>query len=100
RCAASSTWTRPSSSRSGSTSRRPSRRVATRAGSNGWSRRAVSAMKRKALVAVLALAAVGAALPFVRDHERLTLDDAARAAAPGPLIQLAQGRVHYALAGP
>jgi pimeloyl-ACP methyl ester carboxylesterase len=51
-----------------------------------------------ALVALLAVVAAGAYV--ARNPERATLDDAARRAAPGRFARLADGVVHYELAGP
>jgi pimeloyl-ACP methyl ester carboxylesterase len=43
---------------------------------------------------------VPAALYFILDPERLDLDDAARASAPGQFAKLSDGYTHYELAGP
>ena len=51
-----------------------------------------------ALVTLFVL--VPAALYFILDPERLDLDDAARASAPGQFVKLADGYTHYELAGP
>ena len=51
-----------------------------------------------ALVTLFVL--VPAALYFTLDPERLTLDAAARASAPGQFAKLADGYTHYELAGP
>jgi pimeloyl-ACP methyl ester carboxylesterase len=53
-----------------------------------------------ALLALVALVAVAIALPVMRDTERATLDDAARARAPGTFVALPHGHVHVELAGP
>jgi len=53
------------------------------------------------IIRLLAIAAAGALMLFVlNDPERRTLDDAARAAAPGKFIHLADGVTHYEVAGP
>jgi len=51
-----------------------------------------------ALVTLFVL--VPAALYFTLDPERLVLDDAARASAPGQFAKLSDGYTHYELAGP
>lgn len=56
-----------------------------------------SMLRLSALVAGLALAAVG--LPLLLDAERLTLDDAARSAAPGRFAELPVGTTHYRIWG-
>lgn len=60
-------------------------------------------MKRGAIIAagVVVVVVVGlAGFLFVRNPERATLDDAARAAAPGSFVHLSNGVTHYELRGP
>jgi pimeloyl-ACP methyl ester carboxylesterase len=58
-------------------------------------------LKRRIALAVgLLLLVVLVALPFLRNMERLDLDEAARSAAPGQFIELPVGTTHYLLEGP
>ena len=57
-------------------------------------------LKKVALTSLLVVVAVAAALPLALDTERRTLDDEARALAPGSFIDLTLGRVHYEIGGP
>ena len=53
------------------------------------------------IVRVFAITVAGALILYlVKDPERRTLDDAARAEAPGKFIRLADGITHYEVAGP
>lgn len=50
---------------------------------------------------LLLLAAIGLLVAYrIRDPERRTLDDEARAAAPGHFVRLAEGVTHYEVTGP
>jgi pimeloyl-ACP methyl ester carboxylesterase len=57
-------------------------------------------LKKVALTSLLVVVAVAAALPLALDTERRTLDDEARALAPGSFIDLTLGRVHFEIGGP
>ena len=57
-------------------------------------------MKRILLSALLGLAILAGALPFVRSAEHLDLDDEARSLAPGSFVELSHGLVHYRVGGP
>jgi len=53
------------------------------------------------IIRLLAVAAAAALMLFlIKDPERRKLDDAARAAAPGRFVHLADGMTHYEVAGP
>jgi len=54
------------------------------------------------IVAVIALVLIvgGAGAYFARNPEKLTLDDATRAGAPGKFVRLSDGVTHYDVAGP
>ncbi len=58
-------------------------------------------MTRRRLWTALALALVvfGVAFYFARNPERVTLDDAARAGAPGKFVRLTDGVTHYEVTG-
>ncbi|GAB3467916.1 alpha/beta fold hydrolase [Massilia terrae] len=52
------------------------------------------------IAALAAVAAILVAVPYARNRESLTLDDAARKQAPGQFVRLSHGMVHYRVAGP
>ena len=55
---------------------------------------------RLVLIALAVIAVAAAVVPLVRSREPRTLDDAARARAPGQFVSLTQGKTHYQVAGP
>src|SRR4051794_38120912 len=60
-------------------------------------------MKRGAIIAAVLVAVVVLGLAgfyVARNPERATLDDAARASAPGSFVHLSSGVTHYELRGP